>query len=164
MVKHAWIVVLVAASLAWPGRASAQTTSPEAIAAAKELMVASKMSDQISLMLPHIMQQLKPLIARGNAKLEADFDALMPIMMQGMSAQLDKFLDQGAQIYAKHFTADEIRQVTNFYRSPAGEKFLRKQPEVVQETMALGQQFGPAIAKDIQARIIEELRKRGHKI
>jgi uncharacterized protein len=66
--------------------------------------------------------------------------------------------------YAPHFTAEEMQQVTNFYRSPTGQKFLQKQPELVRESMALGQQFGQAIARDVQGRMVEELRKRGHPI
>jgi hypothetical protein len=73
MGKHAWTVVfLVLVSLSWPGKALPQTASPEALAAAKELMLASKMTDQINLMIPAVMQQLKPLIAKGNPLVERD--------------------------------------------------------------------------------------------
>ena len=141
-----------------------QTASPQSLAAAKELLIASKMADQINAMLPAIMQQLRPLIAKGSPQMERDFDALMPVMMNLMNTHLDAFLDSGAQIYARHFTAEEMQQVTNFYRSPTGQKFLQKQPELVRESMALGQQFGQAIARDVQGRMVEELRKRGHPI
>jgi uncharacterized protein len=165
MAKNAWLVVcLLAASLSWPGKALPQTAPPDALAAAKELMVASKMADQINTMLPVIMQQLKQLIAKGNALVERDFDAFMPVVMASMNTHLEAFLSASAQIYAQHFTADEIRQVTNFYRTPVGEKFLRKQPEILQQTFALRQQFGQAVGKDVQARMTEELRKRGHDI
>ena len=88
----------------------------------------------------------------------------MAVMMNLMNTHLDAVLDSGAQIYARHFTAEEMQQVTNFYRSPTGQKFLQKQPELVRESMALGQQFGQAIARDVQGRMVEELRKRGHPI
>jgi uncharacterized protein len=57
-----------------------------------------------------------------------------------------------------------MRQVVTFYRTPTGRKFLQKQPEVFQESMALGQQLGQAMARDVQDRMTEELRKRGHNI
>jgi hypothetical protein len=165
MAKSGWVVAgLIAVAFAWPGTALPQTVSPEAVAAAKELMVAAKVTDQINLMLPHIMQQLKPLIVKGNPELDRDFDALMPAIKASMNTQLEAFLNDAAQIYARHFTADEIRQVTSFYRTPTGEKFLQKQPEVVQETFARADVFGKAVAADLQNRIVDELRKRGHKI
>jgi|tagenome__1003787_1003787.scaffolds.fasta_scaffold20964193_2 hypothetical protein len=165
MGKHAWTVVcLVAVSLSWPGRALPQTVSPEAVAAAKELMLASKMTDQINLMIPAVMPQLKPLVTKGDPRIERDFDELMPVVLKMANARLDDFVNAGAGIYARHFTADEIRQVTQFYRSPAGQKFLQKQPEVLKESMALGQRFGQAVAQDLQSHMAEELRKRGHNI
>jgi hypothetical protein len=34
----------------------------------------------------------------------------------------------------------------------------------MRDTMAVGQQFGQAIAGELRTKMIEELRKRGHKI
>lgn len=89
---------------------------------------------------------------------------MMPAMMQMMNARLGAFLDATAVIYARHFTPEEMRQITAFYRQPVGEKLLQKMPAVLQETLALGNQFCQLITKDMQNRIIEELRKPGHKI
>ena len=47
---------------------------------------------------------------------------------------------------------------------PAGQKFVNNQTLIMQESMAIGQQFGQAVAREMQSRLIEELRKRGHKI
>lgn len=157
-------VCLLAVSLLWPGKALPQTASPEALAAAKEFMIASKMADQINNILPHAMQQFKPIIARGNPLVERDFDALLPVVMKAMNSRMDEFLGGAAYIYARYFTADEIRQLTIFYRTPVMEKFLQKQPEILQATAALGNKFGEVLVKDLQTKMIEELRKRGHDI
>jgi hypothetical protein len=34
----------------------------------------------------------------------------------------------------------------------------------MQDSMAIGQKFGQSVATEMQNRIVEELRKRGHKI
>jgi hypothetical protein len=165
MIKRASAVVfLLAISLSWPGKALAQTETPEALAAAKELMTVSQMTDQLKQMLPAIIQQMKPLIARGNPIVERDYDAFAPVMQAAMNSRLEAFVNEGAKIYARHFTPEELRQVTNFYRTPAGAKFIREQPTVMKESMALGQQWGQAIGEEVGKRMIEELRKRGHNI
>jgi len=158
------MIALLAVSLTWPGQALPQKATLEAVAAAKELMIAGKLADRINLIIPAVLQQLKPLIVKGNPLVERDFDALMPVVMKTTDAHLEEFLNAGADIYARHFTIDEMRQVTQFYRSPTGQKLLQKQPEVLKETMALGNQFGQVVAQDLQSRITEELRKRGHNI
>ena len=167
MAKHGWVVTgLVAVTLCWHGMASAQTPnpSPEALAAAKELMTAAKMADQLKQIMPSIMQALKPLVTKNNPQAERDYDALLPVMLSMMEARLDDFIDEGAKIHARHFTAEEMREVTKFLRTPAGTKQIQQQPEIAKESMAMGQRFGQEMAQDFHKRMIEELRKRGHNI
>ena len=165
MAKHAWIVgCLLVLSLSWPGPALPQTASPQSLAAAKELMVAARLTEQVKLMLPTIMDQLKPLIVRGNPQAERDFELLTPMMLTAMNGHLDAFAEKGAAVYARHFTVEELRQITAFYRTPAGGKFVQKQPVILQENVAIAQEFAQAVAKESQARMTEELRKRGHKL
>ena len=54
--------------------------------------------------------------------------------------------------------------MTAFYQEPVGQKFLDKMPVITQESMSAGQDFGRTIAVELQKRMVEELRKRGHKI
>ena len=61
-------------------------------------------------------------------------------------------------------TAGEMGEVTAFFRTPTGQKLLQKYPALMQDSMALGQTFGQAIAPELQNRIVDELRKRGHSI
>jgi len=82
--------------------------------------------------------------------------------MDGLNARVNEIVDEITAIYARNFTADELREITAFYRGPAGKKFLEKQPAIAQESMQIGQKFGAAVAADVTRRMSEELRKRGH--
>jgi hypothetical protein len=77
---------------------------------------------------------------------------------------MGEFADQMASVYARNFTPDEMHQLTTFYRSPVGQRFLEKMPTVMQESMSLGPAFGQQVARELQDRMIEELRKRGHNL
>jgi uncharacterized protein len=104
---------------------------------------------------------------QGRPEVERDFDAMMPVLqeiMGGQSEPMAKLIDDFAMIYARNFTADEMRRVTAFYREAVGQKFVEKMPVITQEGMSAGQEFGRAVAVELQKRMIEELRKRGHKI
>jgi uncharacterized protein len=157
------MVVLVAALLSG-GNAFAQSPSPESLAAAKELIFTAKLADQFKALMPIIINGLKPAIVQNRPQVEKDYDEIMPLMMGAMNARLDQLIEQIAGLYAKFFTADELRQVTAFYRQPAGQKFLRHMPVLMQEGMAMGQKFGESIAAEMQRQIVDELRKRGHNI
>jgi hypothetical protein len=152
-------VVLVA-----PGRALPQADPADPAAAARELVVTMQADAQLRAILPLIFQQLKPVIVQGRPEVERDYDAIQPLMLGAVNARLGDFVDAMAALYARHFTAEELRQITAFYRGPAGQKFLQVMPAISQESLAMGQKLGQEIARDLQARITDELRKRGHKI
>jgi hypothetical protein len=150
------------------GPAAAQSpppaTTPDTLAAARELVAASRAADQLKTLLPLIMQQLKPAIVQNRAEIARDYEAVMPTLVERMTARSEAFADGIAEIYSRTFTVDELRQVTAFYRSPIGQKFLEKMPVIAQESMAMGQRFGQEIAVEMRERMIEELRKRGHSL
>lgn len=158
------IVCFLAAALPWSGAALSQSEQSDAIAAAKELVVTTKADEHIKTLLPLIMQEMKPAIVQGRPEVERAFDAMMPLMLDVMNAQMAAFVEASAAIYARNFTVDEIRKITAFYRDPVGQKLLQRLPTIVQENLALGRNFGQEISKEMQDQMIEELRKRGHNI
>jgi hypothetical protein len=144
--------------------AAPQSPPADMIAAARELVAASRAGDQIKTLLPLMFQQIKPMIVQNRPEVERDFDKLMPLMLELMNARMEEFAEGMALIYARNFTVEELRQIQAFYHTPAGQKLLDRMPTVAQESMVLGQKVGQAIGKEVQGRMIEELRKRGHNI
>jgi uncharacterized protein len=144
--------------------APAPAQSPDAIAAAKDLMGVMHSADNFKAMMPSIMQALKPAVVQGRPEVERDFDALVPALLGAMNSRLDEMIDKIAGIYARNFTAAELREVAAFYRGPTGQKFVQRLPGIMQESLATGQQFGRQLAGEMQQRMIEELRKKGHNI
>jgi hypothetical protein len=156
------LALVLAASLVGARPAAAQAPAPDQLAAAKELVAASRASDQLRTLMPLIMRQLKPAIAQGRPDVERDFDAALPSLLDGINARTDDFTDAIALIYARNFTIDELHEIASFYRSPIGQTFLQKMPVIAQESMAMGQRFGQEIAAEARRRMIHELHKRGH--
>lgn len=165
-VSIAIAVIALALVAGRPAVAQSQSpaSSPDTLAAARELVAASHAAEQLKTLLPLIMLQLKPAIVQGRPEIARDYDAVMPALIESMTARSDAFAAGIAEIYAHTFTADELRQVTAFYHSPVGQSFLEKMPTIAQESMAMGQKFGQEVAGDMRERMIEELRKRGHNI
>ena len=55
-------------------------------------------------------------------------------------------------IYKRHFTEEEIQDTIKFYKSPAGRKMIQALPQVMQESMAVGQQWGEKLAQRVIAK------------
>jgi uncharacterized protein len=163
MTTRTLIAGLTAALLA-TGPAPAQAPAPDAMDAARELVTTMQTADQFKALLPIIMTNLKPAIVQNRPEVDRDYDTIVPILMAGMMSRVDEIVDEITALYARTFTADELRAVTAFYHGAVGQTFLKKQPAIMQESMAIGQKFGQSVAGELRNRIVDELRKRGHKI
>jgi hypothetical protein len=155
---------MLAVTLVFSRPAYPQSPSPEAAAAARELVEAARTTAQFKTLLPLMLQQMKPVVVQGRPEVERDYDRIVPLLMELANRQVGEFAEEVAALYARNFTVDEIQQVTAFYRSPVGQKFLEKTPVIAQESMVMGQKFGQRIVQDLQTRMRDELRKRGHNI
>ncbi len=144
--------------------APAPAQSPDAVAAAKDLMAVMHSADTFKTIMPQLMAALKPAIVQGRQDVEKDYDALVPALLGAMNSRLDEMIDKIAGIYAARFSAAELRQIADFYRGTVGQKFVQQLPGITQESMMIGQQFGRQLAAELRQRMIEELRKKGHNI
>ena len=128
-----------------------------------DAMKASSMVDmmyqQIGGMMEGMQQQLNvtkdemPIFEKYNNK-------MVDIMRTEMS--WEKMEPDIRNIYLQNFTSDEINALVDFYKSPTGQKFVEKMPNITQESMIIGQQMAlqamPAIqqvAEEFQAEITE---------
>ncbi len=160
---NAWLLAgWLAVTLMATGPAPAQ--SPDAVAAAKELMTTMKSIDQFNAIMPSLMKALKPAVVQNRPEVERDYDAFVPKLLEGMNARMNELLDTVAAIYARNFTAAELNEIIAFYRGPTGQKFVQRQGGILQESMAAGQKFGQALGGELQRRMTDELRKKGHNI
>jgi uncharacterized protein len=158
------MVGLLATVLLLTAPARAQSPSPESTAAAKELINTINLADQFKNLMPMIMKNLKPAIVQGRSEVDRDYDAMVPVLLEASQARIGELIEAVAIIYSSNFSAEELRAVIAFYKTPVGQKFLQKQPFMMQQTMTVGQKFGQSIAADMQKRMIEELRKKGHSL
>ncbi|OWY28218.1 TonB family protein [Herbaspirillum robiniae] len=72
----------------------------------------------------------------------------------------DGLADMLAQLYHKYFTDEEIRQMTAFYNSPAGQKSVQVMPVLLPESQNLGRAWGaklaPVVLQRVEARLKAE--------
>src|SRR5262249_36728768 len=114
-------LALLAVNPAARAQTAPQTTSappPEALAAAHELMTIIKPADGFEAVLPALMQSLKPAVVQGRPEFEKQYDAMMPMFYEGALKRANELSDTIATIYAGNFTAEELREVIAFYRTP----------------------------------------------
>ena len=147
--------------------APAQTAAPaatppaDAVAAARDLVATMNLSARLRAILPNLAQALKPAIAQGRPDGARDFDAALPAVMETLLARTDEINEMYATIYARNFTAAELRDIAAFYRTETGKKLLEKLPAITNEGLVAGQKLGQSLAEDLQLRMLEAMRKKG---
>jgi hypothetical protein len=105
--KHSWIrTACLTICLLAAGPAGAQSPSPEAMAAARELIVTMRAADYFKTLMPAIMQQLKPAIVQNRPQVERDYDAIVPLLLDSMNARVNEIIDQIAALYARNFSIE----------------------------------------------------------
>lgn len=145
--------LLIAAALAFSTPTQAAPPSDASINQLLELSKAGQLMDsvwaQMDGLMKSSMQQVtkgKPLSAAEQAIMDKQQAKMMAIMKDELSWA--KIKDGFVQVYRETFTQEEMDGIIAFYKSPAGQAFVDKQPALMKNTMALMQQrMGPIMQK-----------------
>lgn len=137
-------------------------TDPAAAAAVRELMqqtnfrqlmtqAYSAMESQLE---PMMMEQAEAELGKGKHMTPAQRAEALAKVKQKVPAAVavirgvltdPRLLSEVEQatipIYTKHFTVDEIKQLTALYQSPLGKKMLEKMPLILSDSMEMGQRI-----------------------
>jgi uncharacterized protein len=139
------ILFLAAALVASPLAAQAPSAPDAAtLAAARDLMATTDIRGQMRALMPRMADavagQLRQMFADNKMpdglqqQLTAAIQANMASMQDVMTPQV---IDQMAGVYARHFSADELKRVTALMRDPAMEKFRTEMPNMMGEIMPI---------------------------
>ncbi|HEY6578141.1 MAG TPA: DUF2059 domain-containing protein [Rhizomicrobium sp.] len=157
------LAVLGALLLLSTSVARAQAPSSESMEAARKLVVTLRLPDQYRALLPGILLGLKRPLTQDRPEIERDFDALVPTVIDTYAKYYNGMVDDAAALYAKTFSADELRAIEAFYRSPAGQKYMLNSRAIAEQTRQIGEESSRKAADDLKARMTQALREKGHK-
>ena len=138
-------LAVLAAAIALASPAVAATTPDAAtLAAARELMQVTDVRGQMRAIGPRMAESIghqMRLMFKDEAMpegLRAELAAAMQAYVGSMDGIFTpEFIDKLATIYARHFTADELRRVTAFMKEPVMEKFRAEMPALMAEMMPM---------------------------
>lgn len=150
----------------------AAAPSPETEKAVKELLTVMKYREmmsasmkQMSKNVPAFVMQATAEVVNKNAKLnpEQKKAALAKAEKDAASASasveaiisdpklMDELEKEIVPLYARYFSAQEIRQVTAFYQTPTGAKLLASFPQIMGEASMIAQKIVmPRVAKQVE--------------
>jgi hypothetical protein len=72
---------------------------------------------------------------------------------------VDEMIDALIPIYQRHLTKTDVEEMIRFYSSPVGQKLLREQPQILQESMQAGAAIQQKRMDQINARIQQRVQE-----
>ncbi|HEY8931788.1 MAG TPA: DUF2059 domain-containing protein [Rariglobus sp.] len=102
-------------------------------------------------------------------------DQMMAQMIQGMSVNMkgmppefwqrfsqkiraSELIERIIPLYDKYYSLEDLRAVNAFYSSPAGQRVLQTLPQIMQESMKIGQEWGREIGERAAAEVMAEMK------
>ncbi len=162
MNNHWMLVVWLSLGVGWTGTVLGDELSPEKRADIHQLLdmtgslqLGRKMSDAVTAEMTRMLKESRPDID------PVLFDVLREEVNDAVKASMPLFAKMMIPVYHQHFTHDEIRGLIVFYRTDLGRKTIRVMPQVLQESIAIGQQWGQALGPEIQRRVIQRFKAEG---
>lgn len=126
------------ALLASPARAAAPDAArPAEIRKLLNLTGAGQLGVQMA---RQMMAQLRPLIPSAPQSFWDEFASKL---------NPDDLVEKVIPIYARHLSAKDVKELIAFYESPVGRKLVAVQPQILQESMAAGQEWGREMAEGL---------------
>ncbi|HEY5827932.1 MAG: DUF2059 domain-containing protein [Hyphomicrobiaceae bacterium] len=155
------IAAFVAALLSAPASLRAQLPDPARLAAARELMEVAGVAKQFNEVMPVLAQRLgEAFVAVAPDKADEIREVFKQVAVKFVDRK-GELIDQIAALYAEKLSAEDMTAIVAFYKSPVGARFIAIQPEMSRQAMTLGQRWGSAIGREIEAEARRELKKRG---
>ena len=142
--------------------ADAANPTPDHIAKARELILATGISRSFQLIIPEFMDQIGNALTQGRPDLVHDMNIVLDGLRPEFDKQSDEMIDQSARIYATLLSEKDIDAILDFFNSTAGKRYVGAQPFFLNQLVSGMQAWQQKISINMMARVREEMKKKGH--
>ena len=156
-------LTMVAAALVLAGPALAQP-SQAALKMAGEIQKITGANEVFAPLIPGVIEQARLFFVQQDPTMTNDATAVANELRKDYEPRLQEVYAKVTEIYASHFTEQELKDILAFYNSPAGKKLLAEQPKVVDSSLKYAQEWAASLSDEVIGKMREGLKKKGHKL
>ncbi len=159
--RRAAVLALMLAAIAPRPAGADEAAMREATALADLTASEATMAPVLALMRERLITILT---AAGAPSVDEAGKIVDTLLMPEFRAGLPDLKHQIAMIWAGALSAADLRAVTAFYQTPAGQHLLAATPAITGKSIQAGMIWGQKIARDAVQKHADELRKRGIRV
>ncbi|WP_201829707.1 DUF2059 domain-containing protein [Microvirga zambiensis] len=148
--------------LASPAFAQTQPSASH-LALAREVAISSGMTRSFDSMSEPFLEQLQQMNVT-RPEIRQDLQQVVATIRPELEQQKQKMIDNAARAFAARLTEAELKDISTFYKSPAGVKYVQVQPGVLDDIVRDLATWTQQTAEFIMTRAREEMGKRGHQL
>lgn len=145
-----------------PPPPDAANPTPEHIAQARKLILATGISRSFDVMIAEFMDQIGNSVTQERPELVTDMHAVLDKLKPEFDRQSQEMIDQSAKIYASLLSQKDIDTILTFYNTEAGKRYVAMQPLFLNQLLSGTQAWQQKIAINMMARVRAEMKKKGH--
>ena len=164
--RAARIAAMAVAVVAFGAGAHAQSQKPSAasLQVAKQLMTVTHATSLFNPLIAGVVEQAKLFFLQQNPNLGKDLNDVAAKLRTELKPRFSEISNEVALLYAQNFTEQELKDILAFYKSPAGQKLLQRQPKVIESSMKFAQTWANKLSDEVITKMREEMKKKGHKL
>ncbi len=150
-----WIAATLLALTLAGAVPSARADDASRLKLARDIVGVSHLADKLKGLTPLLVWQVRQaLLQKGDAD-PPQIDAALHRFQDSSSADIDRFVDDVAVVYANDFTEEDLANLLAFYRTPTGQNLLAKEAEIAVAIASASKRW----AKDIGDRVAADVAK-----
>jgi uncharacterized protein len=156
--------VMVASSTASAQTAPVAVTPPVTashLQAAREVLVGSGISRSFESFIPQFIDQAKSNISGTRPELIKDLEEISKTIATQLDAERAEMIELGAKVYANRMSEAELKDISAFFKTPSGLRYVSTQPQVLEELFGEMQAWSQRLGAKIIDIFRVELKKRG---
>ena len=140
--------------------ASTASVDPQALAAAKNLMIVTRANANFLQVFDILTKKLVPLMEQANPQKQQMIQQLMEtVFIPAINKHVGEITDQVAVVYAQNFSVDDMKAISAFYQSPIGQKYLDKTVTMMPQLMQSMQGINQKIIKEAMQELADKMRQ-----
>jgi uncharacterized protein len=144
-----------------PVLAQKSPIDPAAVAAAKELLILRGSDVRFTQVLTNTLKSKAELRRKQNPGKAKEIDEIFAALNNKLGSRAGDYVEWMSQLYAERFTAAELNEVIAFHKSPVGQKMLKAQPEITEQSVTIAKAWGQKLGQDVDNEFLIESKKRG---
>ena len=147
-----------------PIAAHAQQPSAAAVALARDVIAMKGAAGMTEPLVRGVIETVKNSFVPTNPNLTRELNDVATALHKELDGKSSEVLDQMARAYAARFTEQELKDLLVFYKTPLGQKFIKEEPNAIEDGLNRARQWAEAFGDTVMARMRSEMQKKGHQL